>query len=187
MEDLLGIIIFVVFIALRVMGDRKKGMKKEPGQKSAPTAAEQRRAAARPQPPRAQKPGRPAAAPPPKPTEKPAAVRKVPGPVTAKGSMKPFSHGLPKLAPLGEGMSEYDKLVPQEGVSDYDSLPPMEGIDPCHDSPETLVLPPSDLEESETIAPVFVDPDDVRKAVIWSEILQKPRFKNRYPGYRKIS
>ncbi|MDX9870810.1 MAG: hypothetical protein RBT41_00145 [Clostridia bacterium] len=196
MEDILGVIIFIVFIALRAMSDRKKGMKKEPDQKNA-QQPEPGRTTTRPlAPPRAQKPVRPAAAPVKKAPEKAMPARKAPEPVGASGGKKPT----PSLQPatLGEGMSmydrqpryeglsDYDRLHPLEGVSEYDSLPIMEGADPCHAPAEIGPVLMIDMPEPEAL-PLFAGQEDLRRAVIWSEILQKPRFKNKYPGYRKIS
>lgn len=149
MEDILGILIFVIFIVLRAMGDRKKGMKKEPIPKKPQPFIE------------AQKP-------------KPAPI-----PAAKTSLEKPRLERKP-LEPTRLGANQKEPPRPEhklgEGESSYDNLPYMEGAE---QAVQTRDLPVS-VEEPAAAAPAFFNGiEDLRKAVIWSEIIQKPRFRSR--------
>jgi len=148
LEDILGVIIFVIFIVIRAMGDRKKGMKKEPVAKKAKPLIETKRVE--------------------------------PAPSVKSPMGKPR---LERKALEPTFMGAYQKEHPRaqfqigEGESDYDRLPMMEGVEP--DSKDK-VFPILEVEEQtyyETA--LFRGADDLRKAIIWSEIIQKPRFRTK--------
>lgn len=146
MEDILGILVFVIFIVLRAMGDRKKGMKKEPIPKKPKPFME---------------------APKPKPVPIPSVNTSLEKPRLER---KPLEPTRPKA---------YQKEQPQpelqfgEGESYFDKLPYMEGAEQA--------IQPRDLPVSaeEPAAAFFNGIDDLKKAVIWSEVIQKPRYRSR--------
>lgn len=149
MEDILGILVFVIFIVLRAMGDRKKGMKKEPIPKKPKPFSE------------AQKP---------KPLPIPAVKTSLEKPRLER---KPLEPARPEA---------YQKEQPQpklqfgEGESYFDKLPYIEGAE---QAVQTRDLPVIVEEPAVAAATFFNGIDDLRKAVIWSEVIQKPRFKSR--------
>lgn len=150
MEELLGIIIFIFFVLMRAMADRKRGMKKEPTKPRTRPAPAQTRQPVRPpvrQPVPQAKPAR----------EKP------------RPEMPPFEPVAP-LVQYGEGESAYETLPYMEGSS--------------HMEREESAEAPAPSYAVEQVAPVrpVLTADDIRKAVIWSEVLQKPRFRT---GYRR--
>ena len=142
MEDILGIIIFILFIITRTMVDRKKGMAKQQVVKKNPPAAGQKRTVSR--------------------EDIPVQPRHV------SFTRKPAAESLSPLS--------------VEGKSLYESLPYMGGIEPEPESEigkeqaghtQTLAV----LSEPEPEQADVLTYADLRKAVIWSEILQKPRFR----------
>ncbi len=153
--DILWVIIFIIYIGVRTMGERKKGMERK-----APT----RRT-------------------PPKP---PPRTPHAPQPVLMRHAAKSYK-------PVAAAAEEYDEVKPgvPEGQSDYHMLPYMEGV-----APEKPAKPqehrPKRKKEVTAYAPELVTAgftlnlteDNLRQAVIWSEILQQPRFRRGQRGYR---
>jgi hypothetical protein len=128
--DFVVILLFILYIVFRSMGDRRRGMSREP-------------------------------------------VRKKPAPVEAAGKIRPQEKQVPLKRMLPEGESAYDQLVYMEGAE-----------------PEIKEEKVEKGEEAGPASPfygesaggsfAFMSGDDLRKAVIWSEILQKPRFRKPY-------
>lgn len=133
MEDLIGIIIFILFIMLRAMGDRKKGMKKQPVRTRRPETPKEPvvlgKERLRPQKP------------------------------------EPVSLGEPEMKRESPGLSMI------EGEYTYEGLTYMENQEPGR------VITYATEPEAPEADRFSLSSDDLRKAVIWSEILQKPRFK----------
>ena len=131
MENIFGIIIFILFIALRTVGDRKRGMNKKND----------------PQKPKEIAPTRAATA------KKQVAPKKV------------IQQYIPK--PI-------EPLVISEGESYYDGFA----------EPMTYSLDERQTENPEDYGQ-YTEPSyglvaaDLRQAIIWSEIIDKPRFKKR--------
>ena len=137
MENILGLLIFILFIVARAMMDRNRGMSKKPGRKR-PPAAVPRRTEAR---------------------ESPAAK--------------------PRLTPTNPRPDD-EKPIPLlvEGESDDDSLPyVVEDKKPWPPKREQTVSVQTAVAISEQEYALTIE--DLRKAVIWSEILQRPRFRTR--------
>jgi len=153
LENIFGIIIFIIFIALRTMSDRKKGMNR--GQKA--------------------KPVQPTTKPKSKPLiqAEPTGPHKV-RPVAAKPA--PPVPGRPKSI-WPEPAVAPPPIIPKrpahvEGESDYGKLPVMEGAP----SPAPRPIPKLEpVAATEGTSGQLLSYDDLRRAVLWSEILAKPR------------
>jgi len=154
LENIVGIIFFILFIVVRAMADRKKGMAGKPGGKKKQPAAVPGRTGTRQAGPAktgtgyAQLEREP--------------LRKRAEPVSAK--TKVVARPVPVLA---------------EGESYYDSQSQPEGIKPEADKGLTGG---AQQDLSLSVQEYVLTNEDLRKAVIWSEILQKPRFRAR-PRY----
>lgn len=146
MEDILGVIIFVVFIVIRAMGDRKKGMRKEPG----------------------------------KPQTKPLIQTKKTETKKMISSEKPR---LERQALEPVFMGTYQSQLPQSGLqlsdgeSYFDKLPVMEGVEKGNEVESLPILEVEEQTNQETA--FFLGAEDVRKAIVWSEVIQKPRFRTK--------
>jgi len=104
--------------------------------------------------------------------------RKRPAPAAATGQPRPQQRRvlIPEEMPLPEGGSAYDRLV-------Y-----MEGAEP--EEPEEKGEKADRKQEADQPAPyygeavggtfAFISGDELRKAVVWAEVLQNPRFRNPY-------
>jgi len=153
LENIFGVVVFILFIVLRAMGDRKKGMSKKP--------------------PAVQKQTGPMRAPAKK--QQPAAKTKT--------AAKPAAYGAIKAAPAptpAPAVRPFGIRVPDEGKSVYENIPYMEGYE----------RPPGEMGEQEgalsdadgvadQIRRYSLKPTDLRQAVVWSEILARPRFKQK--------
>ena len=151
LDNISGLIIFILFIITRAMMDRSKGMAKKPGTKA-----------------------------------------KRPAPVTAP---KP-TRTQPALPAKPRSIATAPPYKTQDLA--YDAKPYMEGVGyGLRSEPETpgitSVLAPAPEQEQAVLIEAVITPDkqdytltneDLRRAVIWSEILQKPRFRTR-PGYTR--
>ncbi|PKM89726.1 MAG: hypothetical protein CVU87_04580 [Firmicutes bacterium HGW-Firmicutes-12] len=151
MENIFGVIVFVLFIALRAIGDRKKGMKKEPVKvKTRPQAGN------RPIPSREEPVG----------MGKPS-MQKAP---LERRVLEPIQIGQPPIQ-----LTQTKPLI-GEGESNYDKLSYMEGVKP---EKEIVRETPQTVGKEYQVRGLFEGPEDLQRAIIWSEIIQKPRFKKR--------
>lgn len=132
-ENIFGLIIFILFVIARAMADRSKGMAKKPG-----TTAKPPKLVTMPKPAGTQ------AAPPAKPR------RAVPSP------------------------------QPQVEKTAYGSIPYMEELRyELRSEPETEQTIFVQPEITSELQDYTLTNEDLKRAVIWSEILQKPRFRTR--------
>jgi hypothetical protein len=79
---------------------------------------------------------------------------------------------------IGDRPTDLNKVKPRlgEGESNYDQLSYMEGTQPDKEiGPEISNL----TTQQGDIMGLFQGPEDLRKAIIWSEVIQKPRFRKR--------
>lgn len=127
MEDLLGIILFIIFIVYRTMGDRRKGMERNR-----------------------------------KPREKQPSARKKAPKAEPAAEFFPPQETVPAPVPF----PYYEEGESMEGSS-Y-----MEGYQ--EEKREERALEPEPQVLAEPVA-AFPSPAELRQAVIWSEILQKPK------------
>jgi len=153
LEDLLVVIIFIIIAAVRTMADRKQGMTR--GQKAKPVTPPRARTRpavqAEPARPRKKQPAEAKAVPPYPGEFQP--VRKV------AAEMPP-----PLMPPLEEGQSDYERTVGREVMPTTSPL-------------EREALPP--VAEAEEQAVSGLSYEELRRAILWSEILGKPRSKRK--------
>lgn len=154
MENILGIIMFIAFIVFRSMSDRKKGMIR--GQKTKNTDT-MPRAKTKPivqsEPPRKMHPAEAKTAPPVQKQAKPVRKGNAPTP-------PPFV-----AAPLWA-----------EGEGGYDSMSVMEGT---IGAAEKVVPQLGTVAVSAVTNGAVLTYHDLRRAVLWSEILGEPRARRR--------
>lgn len=157
MEDILGVLIFVIFIVVRVMGDRKKGMKKEPAKPQTKPLiqtkkVETKKTASRGMPVSPIKPT----------TEKPRLER---------SALEPVFMGAQQREQQATGIQL------DEGESYFAKLPVMEGVEKGNEVENLPILEVEKQANQETA--FFLGAEDVRKAIVWSEVIQKPRFRTK--------
>ena len=126
MENIFGVIIFILFIVLRAMGDRSKGMKK----KAVPPRAKET-------------------------TPVHATVKK--------------QQAIAKTAAMPKA----------DTVSSYSALPYMEGYERTDNTGEVQEVAGYEENEQDFVHSYGLAAGDLRQAIIWSEILENPRFRKR--------
>lgn len=155
MEDFIGIMIFVLFMVLRTTKDRKKGMSrnKTDGTPRTRTSVETQ-----------------------SPVERKNAGRQV---VRSDGAGLPPAKGLVQESHLEKAPLVREPLL-AEGQSYFQSLPPMEGIslqkeeEPPLEDTDMMV---QDIVTLTSASDLSFTPQNLKDAVLWSEILQAPRFR----------
>jgi len=154
LENILGIIMFIAFIIFRGMSDRKKGMTRGPKAKTADTMPRAKtKPIAQSEPPRKMHPAEAKTAPPVQKQAKPVRKNNTPTP-------PPFV-----VTPLWA-----------EGEGEYESLPVMEGSIGATDK---VVSELGTVAVSVVANGAVLTYNDLRRAVLWSEILAKPRAMRR--------
>jgi hypothetical protein len=157
MEDIFGVVIFIVFIVIRTLSDRKKGKNKK----------------ATPQKPKAT------------PAERPASDRKQKA-AAKPGSSAPVTRRQTATTQTSRTIHStqttvFPQTAPEVRRPPYASLPYPEGIVPPAAS---VIIQPEETREGD-IQPEVVqrryglNAQVLRQAIIWNEIIEKPRFKRR--------
>jgi hypothetical protein len=166
LEDLIGIIIFIIFIALRTFADRKKGMERkrppqqEPRRKPVPEVIREERT----------EESAPQNFPFPFPIPIPGMEMELPGRKRVKKA-KPAT-----VAPHPEQTRPAQRVQPSMALYEegrgVDGQGYMEGVTEERGEERVLEPVPQVLAEP---AMAFPSPAELRQAIIWSEILQKPK------------
>ncbi len=157
MEDLIGIIIFIIFIALRTIGDRKKGMERK-----RPPQQEQRR---KPVPEVIQE-------------ERPEEPVPEKIPIPGMEIELPGKRRVKKARPAAVSPPPDEKRFVQPSIPFYEEGQSMEDrgymVGDTEERREERVLEPAPQVLAEPVI-AFPSPAELRQAIIWSEILQKPK------------
>ncbi len=162
MENFIGVIIFILFIALRAMSDRSKGMSKKAV------------------PPKAKETVSPVAAPAKKQprTAKPA----MSGPLT-RGAAPVFKQAaVPKAKQVAVAPVRQTEIISLgEGEGGYGSLPYLEDAGQLETAAEQQPQVDAGIyeQEEDVVNGYGLAAVDLSQAIIWSEIIEKPRFKKK--------